>query len=76
MFVPDDCIMSNTPVPMLAVEKPDTDESIDAQSTEKLLHSIANAQGMLCLLPLKLLHLILRNFGRKRKTDIQNKAGQ
>ena len=47
MFVPDDCIMSNTPVPMLAVEKPDTDESIDAQSTEKLLHSIANAQGML-----------------------------
>lgn len=47
MFVPDDCIMSNTPVPMLAVEKPDTDESIDAKSTEKLLHSIANAQGML-----------------------------
>lgn len=53
MFVPDDCIMSNTPVPMLAVEKPDTDESIDAQSTEKLLHSIANAQGMLFRLPLK-----------------------
>ena len=52
MFVPDDCIMSNTPVPMLAVEKPDMDESIDAQSTEKLLHSIANAQGMLCRLPL------------------------
>ena len=54
MFVPDDCIMSNTPVPMLAVEKPDMDESIDAQSTEKLLHSIANAQGMLCRLPLKI----------------------
>ena len=63
MFVPDDCIMSNTPVPMLAVEKPDTDESIDAQSTEKLLHSIANAQGMLLRLPLKLIHLIFRNFG-------------
>ena len=45
MFVPDDCIMSNSPVPMLAVEKPDMDESIDAQSTEKLLHSIAQAQG-------------------------------
>ena len=71
MFVPDDCIMSNTPVPMLAVEKPDMDESIDAQSTEKLLHSIANAQGMLCRLPFKI-YFIFRNFGRKRKTDIQN----
>ena len=46
MFVPDDCVMSNTPVPMLAVEKPDLDESIDAHSTEKLIHSIAAVQGL------------------------------
>ena len=47
MFIPDDCVMSNDSVPMLAVERPDLDDSMDPNTTEKLINSIARLQGTL-----------------------------
>ena len=46
LFVPDQCVMSNGPVPMLTVDKPDLEENVETgNETLVLMDAIAELQG-------------------------------
>ena len=46
LFVPDQCVMSNGPVPLLTVDKPDFEEGVETNKDNMfLIDSIAELQG-------------------------------
>ena len=47
MFVPDYCVMANVPIPMLVVEKPDSEDVVDKSTNDKLVECMARLQGKL-----------------------------
>ena len=49
LFVPDQCVMSNGPVPLLTVDKPEFDEGQQESTDNKyLIDALAQLQGHFC----------------------------
>ena len=46
LFVPDDCVMANVPIPMLVVEKPEADDAQDRSNNDHLVAAMARLQGL------------------------------